>query len=454
MSLLVSSGGGGGLITSSNITDASASGRTVLTGTASAARTALGISSESIGAAKTAAICPPAIPGSLSRFFAPEKPMSQKVIAWFGNSTVYAANELFTNLATYAAGGKILNGLTTTPVNLNGNGYVLNAGNIINFGHDGATCAEMTANSWVQDMAAKNPDLIIIRGPLINDVRNGAITLDTARSRISALLEKIILYAPWADIILTTENSLLTTDPGSRGLVTPQTAEAAQLYSRILHDAVVSFSGSYPYLTVIDVQSQVFGQNAPATSAYMLDQLHPNQSGRIAESDFIASILEYQHYKPNVSHLIKGYGDNLLAYSSDFTKYTKNGFPNISVNGNIITTPASGGGTLYQSFNATPGVTYTVSFYARKGSNLLPHYSIYDWTNKSFIAGTTDYSSLINTETFTRITRTFTAPAGCTNIGFYPCGSSLDTPNGTIEIDHVMVNVGGSALNFTPGIIQ
>lgn len=43
MSLLVSSGGGGGgPITASDITDSSASGRTVLTGTAGAARAALG----------------------------------------------------------------------------------------------------------------------------------------------------------------------------------------------------------------------------------------------------------------------------------------------------------------------------------------------------------------------------------------------------------------------------
>lgn len=46
MSLLVSSGGGGGPITASDITDSSASGRTVLTGTAGEARAA--ISAESM----------------------------------------------------------------------------------------------------------------------------------------------------------------------------------------------------------------------------------------------------------------------------------------------------------------------------------------------------------------------------------------------------------------------
>lgn len=48
MSLLVSSGGGG-LITASDITDSSASGRTVLTGTASAAREVLGIATDAGG---------------------------------------------------------------------------------------------------------------------------------------------------------------------------------------------------------------------------------------------------------------------------------------------------------------------------------------------------------------------------------------------------------------------
>lgn len=60
------------------------------------------------------------------------------------------------------------------------------------------------------------PDLLIIRGPLINDVRLGWTDLDKAKElewETLALFHKCI---PKAAILLTTENSLLTTDTGQK----------------------------------------------------------------------------------------------------------------------------------------------------------------------------------------------------------------------------------------------
>jgi hypothetical protein len=243
---------------------------------------------------------PAGIPGSLSRFFdTSNKAMASKVIAVFGNSIVAAANELFTQLATYAAGGQVLAGLTVTPTVIDGGtGWVTSIGNILNQGHNGQLLATMLGDSTIPNLCATNPDLIVIIAPLMNDVRQGALTLDQGRSLIGQMLSKITACAPGADLLMLTEPTILTTDVGALGFVVPNTPVAAQAYSTLIHDAVVPFTGAYPQLVVLDTQTALFGLQVQATSAYMLNQIHPGPAGRVAEADLIAGVMGQLKYKP------------------------------------------------------------------------------------------------------------------------------------------------------------
>jgi hypothetical protein len=387
---------------------------------------------------------PAGTPGSLARFFA--KAPTYATIAWFGNSTVQGANELFTELATYAGTGGVLAGMTVTPVNLDGSGWVVNAGNIINQGHNGATLASMLGSN-IQTLCNTDPDLVIIRGPLINDVRGGATSLPQSMALVRTMLDQVTACAPWADILLTTENSLLTTDPGSYGWVSPATALAAQTYSTILQQAILPFAGAYPHVVVYDLQTALFGATAPATSTYMLNQLHPGPAGRTAEADLIAGLLAQLRYKPLT---MPNVGSNLLAYSTDFSHWTNSG--GVTIAGTLITLP-SAGPTIYQAATVTPGLTYTASFWAKRGTSTALTYNIYDATHSTWIAQYASYYALTNATTWTRVSYTFTAAAGCTSIRLYVAGSGADAA-GTVYLDHVMLNLGSTALPWVPGTTQ
>lgn len=156
--------------------------------------------------------------GSLRNFYTGG--LASKKIAVFGNSTVAAANEFFTTLATYARPGKGLNGLPVTPVVINGGtGWVTNCGNIYNYGYNGETLASILVNGHMDALIAFAPDMVIWRGPLINDVRTGVTSLDSARKLLSTALIRFHKALPNTVILLDVENSLLQTDPTSTGFV-------------------------------------------------------------------------------------------------------------------------------------------------------------------------------------------------------------------------------------------
>jgi hypothetical protein len=158
---------------------------------------------------------------------------------------------------------------------------------LLNFGENGATLAVLLADTsatgtGIGGICAVKPDLLIIRAPLINDVRLESTNLAQAKALVRQLLDTVRSCSPNTDILLKTENSLLTTDVGSHGYVVPNSS--AQAYSTILEQAVTAFTNVYPNVFVLDTQTSLYGTTSPATSAYMGDQLHPSPSGHAAEA--------------------------------------------------------------------------------------------------------------------------------------------------------------------------
>jgi len=242
------------------------------------------------------------------RFFSGD--LSQKKIVVWGNSTVSFEDEFFRTLARHTGPGDILAGLQVVPEVDNGevgsatspsrnqNGHIHRLGNIINMGNNGGTLRGMLGKPGgslfyrIDAICSEAPDLLILRGPLINDVRVGTCDLDCAKGLEKQMLDQITACSPKTDILLQVENSLLTTDVGNHAYIRPETAEAAQTYSNILRNAVLSFRGAYQNVYVMDLQEALYGTASVATSPFMHDQLHPTPEGQQKEAELVIELFQ------------------------------------------------------------------------------------------------------------------------------------------------------------------
>lgn len=87
---------------------------------------------------------------------------------------------------------------------------------------------------------------------------------------------------------------------------------------------------------------------------------------------------------------------------------------------------------VYQTITVSPNTTYTASVYVKIGTAPIEDYkfSIYDVSNSSYIAQEVIPSTLPHTNKWTRIIYTFTTPAACNSIRYYPFSSTVGAGGG------------------------
>jgi len=116
-------------------------------------------------------------------------------------------------------------------------------------------------------------------------------------------------------------------------------------------------------------------------------------------------------------------------------------------NADTITT-TSGSNFFSQTITVVPNTTYTFSFYALRGTMTDLKYSVYNLSAFTNIIPSTSYYSQTSSVNWTRISATFTTPAGCTSIYIYPLRDSGVT--GDFYLWGVQLNEGSSVLDYLP----
>lgn len=227
------------------------------------------------------------------------------VVVW-GNETVSRAAEFFLRLAHHARRNGALHGLTVDPIETAPRffpwqpKYVGCMGNVYNYGNGSATLQELVNGYWeypLEAVCVAHPDLLIMRAPLLHDVCSDQMGLTQAKDLLRATIERIRHRSPQTAILLTTENSLLLRDTRSLWSKRRNRAiskDAAQTYTDILHDAVMSFEGQYPNVAVLDLMARLYGTDCKKRSRFMSDQFHPNAEGQRREADVIVEVIGRQ----------------------------------------------------------------------------------------------------------------------------------------------------------------
>jgi hypothetical protein len=125
---------------------------------------------------------------------------------------------------------------------------------------------------------------------LINDVRLGGTDLATATSRLQTIYDALAAAKAGTCVMMRIPNTLLSTDPGGTGFVSPLTS--AQAYSDLMAAAYRSLYSSRPTAYIWDTRKTIWdGDACKTTTPLMGDILHPSGLGQSAAADDFARLV-------------------------------------------------------------------------------------------------------------------------------------------------------------------
>ena len=149
---------------------------------------------------------------------------------------------------------------------------------------------------------------------------------------------------------------------------------------------------------------------------------------------------------------------NLLLYSEELDRSANWATSNVTIAANQAN-DGSGAATLEratfswstndwrQTVAVTANTQYVFSFEAKRGTATGASYAIYNASGYAWIVASTSYYDAINSSTPTRISVSFTTPAGCTSVW---CCALRDAPitSGTIFIGRAQLRLASHAEGY------